>query len=111
MAAKGTNAKIEVENTIAEAFGSDFLGTADKKIYVRADDGGDKVVIAITLTCPKSIPEEFENNSPALKETGSFDWSGNSAEDKNPFQAPAAEVSAEDQAKIDDLCKTLGFSF
>lgn len=41
--AKGTNAKIEVENKIREAFGADFVATVDKKIYVWADDGGEKV--------------------------------------------------------------------
>ena len=32
--AKGSNAKVIVENKIKEAFGNDFIGVADKKIYV-----------------------------------------------------------------------------
>lgn len=52
--AKGSNAKIDVENTIRNAFGDRFLGTAEKKLYVQADDGnGEMVQVAITLTCPK----------------------------------------------------------
>ena len=39
MAAKGTTAKINVQNKIALAFGSDYIGEVDKKIYVWADDG------------------------------------------------------------------------
>ena len=38
--AKGSQAKIEVEKKIIEAFGDKYLGTEDKKIYVLADDGG-----------------------------------------------------------------------
>jgi len=52
--AKGTNAKNEVENIIRNAFGKNFLGIADKKIYVNADDGnGEMMNVAISLTCPK----------------------------------------------------------
>lgn len=52
--ARGANAKIEVENIIRNAFGANFLGVNDKKIYVNADDGnGEMVNIAISLTCPK----------------------------------------------------------
>ena len=52
--AKGSIAKNQVENIIREAFGKNFIGVIDKKIYVNADDGnGEMVNIAITLTCPK----------------------------------------------------------
>lgn len=51
--ARGANAKIEVENKIREAFGADFVATVDKKIYVWADDGGEKVQVCISMTCPK----------------------------------------------------------
>ena len=52
--ARGNNAKQQVENIIRDAFGKNFLGIAEKKIYVKADDGnGEMVDIAITLTCPK----------------------------------------------------------
>ena len=53
MAAKGSVAKLFVENKIKEVFGEDFIGIADRKLYVLADDGGQKVQIAISLTCPK----------------------------------------------------------
>ena len=48
MAAKGTQAKIEVLNKIKEAFGKDFIGEIDKKIYVWAQDTGERVQIAIS---------------------------------------------------------------
>ena len=52
--AKGAAAKAEVENIIRNAFGKNFLGVADKKLYVRANDGDEMVDISITLTCPKT---------------------------------------------------------
>ena len=51
--AKGNIAKMAVENKIKEAFGADYIGVFDKKLYVYADDGGERVQIALTMTCPK----------------------------------------------------------
>ena len=53
--ARGANAKVEVENIIRNAFGKNFIGTFDKKLYIQADDGnGEMVQIAISMTCPKT---------------------------------------------------------
>ena len=52
--ARGANAKAAVENKIAAAFGEDYIGMYDKKLYVWADDGGERVQIAISMTCPKT---------------------------------------------------------
>ena len=51
--AKGDNAKKIVIDKLQEAFGSDFAGVQDRKVYVWASDGAEKVQIAISLTCPK----------------------------------------------------------
>lgn len=53
--AKGNIAKVAVENKIKEAFGADYIGVFDKKLYVYADDGGERVQIALTMTCPKTF--------------------------------------------------------
>lgn len=53
MAIRGTIAKTKAEEIIRNAFGDNFIGTADKKLYVLVDDGGEKVQIAISMTCPK----------------------------------------------------------
>ena len=50
---KGQIAKEQVVKIISQAFGKDYIGEFDKKHYVWANDGGEKVQIAITLTCPK----------------------------------------------------------
>lgn len=54
MAAKGNVAKEKVTEKIAAAFGAEFVGVVDKKIYVWADDGGEKVQICLSMTCPKT---------------------------------------------------------
>ena len=51
--AKGSTAKENVTNTIIAAFGKNYVGISDKKIYVTADDGGEVIQVAISLTCPK----------------------------------------------------------
>ena len=52
--AKGSEAKEYVIRKIKETFGEDFVGEQDKKIYVWGQEGGEKVQIAISLTCPKN---------------------------------------------------------
>ena len=53
MAVKGTQAKENVKKNIIESFNKDYIGENNNKLYVLADDGGQKVQIAISLTCPK----------------------------------------------------------
>ena len=52
--ARGALGKDQVEKKIIKAFGADYIATIDKKIYVWSDDGGDRVQIAISMTCPKT---------------------------------------------------------
>ena len=105
--AKGSNAKVVVENKIKEAFGNDFIGVADKKIYVWADDGGERVQIAISMTCPKTgiaggDPIAATDNDPG-------DWNfEDSPSGVTATLFEPAEVSAEEQAKINDLMTKLG---
>lgn len=48
-----------VMEKIKASFGKDFLGEENGKAYIRS---GDKVV-AISMTCPKTIPT-FEDDTP-----------------------------------------------
>ena len=86
MAARGTVAKEAVINKIKESFGSDYVGynSSDKKIYVWADDGGERVQIALSMTCPK--------NNVDIK----------SDEGRDP------EISNEDRRTVNDLIRELG---
>ena len=67
--AKGNIAKQNIENKIKEVFGADYIGIFDKKLYLWADDGGERVQVALTMTCPKvfigvdaptEVPDEFQ---------------------------------------------------
>ena len=54
MAARGQIAKENVEKRIKDAFGNDYIGLYDKKIYVWANENGERIQIAIALTAPKN---------------------------------------------------------
>lgn len=54
MAARGSVAKEQVAKRMADAFGADWIGERDKKYYVWANENGERVQIAISMTCPKT---------------------------------------------------------
>lgn len=85
--ARGQEAKSNVISTIKAAFGEDYLGTEDgKKFYVQAPEGGQKVQVAITLTCPKV---------------------GLSKECATGVE-PDSEIGESERAQINDLMEKLG---
>ncbi len=51
--AKGSVAKEKVVEKLKSAFGADYIGEFDKKVYLWADDGGERVQITISMTCHK----------------------------------------------------------
>ena len=93
MAVKGSVAKLFVENKIKEVFGEDFVGSADKKLYVLADDGGQKVQIAISLTCPK-VGLDIEGKG-FVDDIGTYTGE------------PVIEITPEEEANIQTLIKKL----
>ena len=96
--AKGANAKNVVMNKIAMAFGADYIGEVDKKVYVWADDGGEKVQIAITLTCPKTQVAA----APVVDNNWDF-------EDQTTVQSNSKlEITDEEKARIADMMSRLG---
>lgn len=105
--AKGANAKIVVANKLAEAFGADYIGEVDKKYYVWADDGGEKVQIAIAMTCPKVNVECGNAPTPVENANEDWDFSGDGTPG-TPSTFTPAEVTEEEQQKISDLMAKLG---
>lgn len=104
---KGNIAKENVAKKIASAFGGDFVGEFDRKLYVWADDGGEKVQIAISMTCPKNpIGETNKVNFDAEP--------GNSLNFENMSAGPvdsareSVEVSEEEKKNIKELIERLG---
>ena len=97
--AKGAQAKINVTNKIANAFGEDWIDEVNKKLYVWADDGGERVQISIALTCPKTPVDAPDKNF-----VPDNDWS----EDETPAQKKAVEITDEEKKNIADLMQRLG---
>lgn len=95
MAARGANAKTVVEKKIAEVFGKDYIGIFDKKLYVWANDGTERVQIAISMTCPKTIVGEVDS----VRTSEVLDFTDNSS---------PMDISAEEQATIERLKRELG---
>lgn len=100
--AKGSVAKEAVEKKIQAAFGEDYIGVYDKKLYVWAVENGERVQIAITLTCPKVQIEAHTTTS-----LGDFNFEDDSniviaATDYQP-----AEITDDERARVNDLMKML----
>ena len=105
--AKGAIAKQEVINKIAAAFGDSYIGEYDRKQYVWANENGERVQIAITLTCPKT-PIEIASN---VSDDGG-DWNFT---DDTPKATPVAvsnaapaEITEAEKQNIADLLLKLG---
>ena len=102
--AKGTIGKQNVINKIKAAFGADYIGEYDKKIYVYTQENGERIQIAISLTCPKV--QVAVADAPA---TGDFNF-----EDDAPSTVVAAgafqpaDITTEERERVNDLMKKLG---
>ena len=96
----GAIAKEAVTRKIMEAFGSDFVAEQDKKLYVWADDGGEKVQIAISMTCPKTPIGVSTVNTGLDFEAMVINT--------QPSGFQPAEISEEEKKNIDDLMTKLG---
>lgn len=94
--ARGAIAKENVVKVLAEAFGKDWIGESDKKYYVWANDGGERVQIAIALTCPK-------NPVGAAVSPTSNEIDFTAAPEKSVM-----EITPDEQAMIDKLKAELG---
>ena len=100
---RGDLAKQSAIATIQAAFGDDFVGLIDKKLYVNVKDGpnGEVVQLSIALTMPKTpvSASAVPVTAPAVD--------GNAAAWESKPATPT-ELSVEDKAKVADLCARLG---
>lgn len=102
MAVRGNVAKQNVINKIKEAFGADYVGEFDKKIYVFADDGGERVQIALSLTCPKSQIGVIEENKLSYNTGINFEDSSTIIQGK-----ASSDISKSEREKVRELMKKL----
>ena len=103
MAIKGTQAKDVVIKKISDAFGQDFVGVYDKKAYVLADDGGEKIQIAITLTCPKAPVGVV-----AAPAKAGMDFENMEAPVVAPTAFEPAQISEDERETVAELMRKLG---
>lgn len=98
---KGSVAKENVTRIIASALGQDYVGVFDNKIYTWADDGGNRVQVAIALTCPKVYRGVEETGEAELnfEDTGAI-------ENVKSFQP--AEITPEEKETLAELMAKFG---
>ena len=107
--AKGAIAKENVAKMIAKTFGSNFVGEYDKKLYVWSEENGEKIQIAISMTCPKT---------PVGGDIGKIDFSSEPGDSLNfedmsaavaaPTAFTPAEISDEERDNIAKMMERLG---
>lgn len=99
MAVRGQVAKDNVKDKIIAALGTDYIGEYDKKLYTWADDGGQRIQVSLSMTCPKIYkgqdePLNFEDND--------------SSEAPAAAPIPPAEITPEEKETLQELMNRLG---
>ena len=96
--ARGAEAKANFIKRLSTALGADYIGEVDKKFYVWSTENGERVQLAIALTCPKT-PVAVQGNGGDL----------NFEDDDVPVAQVSrkAEMDAEEKATLERLMKEL----
>lgn len=101
---KGSEAKEYVAKKLEEVFGEDYIGLVDKKYYVWAKEAGQKIQIAIAMTCPKAPVEVGTAPAPSTSDTWDFEDSVRTIN-----VAPVNnEITEQEKQNIADLMARLG---
>lgn len=109
MAARGSVAKENVIKKLAQAFGNDFIGESEKKIYLWANDGGERVQIALTLTCPKTFIDASNAAAATPSENlGDWDFRDEAPKPVAAIKAEPAVITEEEKENIANLLLKLG---
>lgn len=104
--AKGDTMKKEIAAALQSAFGDRWIGEVDKKYYISGRENGENIQIAVALTCPKKM---IEVDTAVSAPVGDWDWSGNAtAQPVAVHNAPAAEITEEEQNNVAELLARLG---
>ena len=101
--ARGAQAKSKVEQIISSAFKDNFLGIYDKKLYVQAEENGEMVQIAISLTCPKT-PVTVSDKPLIFEDKLDFE-AGTTVVPQSQIQT---EISDEERQTVKELMERLG---
>jgi hypothetical protein len=96
---------------IIEAFGEDYVATIDGKVYVWAKENGEKLQIALSLTCPKTMVNAdgaVQVSAAALDFGGSGGWDFEAMDQKTTVPTKSTEISQQELDNIEALMKSLG---
>lgn len=97
--AKGQESKEKVKKKIIEAFGADYAGEYDRKLYVWTTEGGVRTQVCLAMTCPK-VFRGVEETTPT---TLNFDDDGNF-----PTTNSKVEITKEETETLQALMERLG---
>ena len=101
--ARGSVAKEKVAEKLKVAFGNDYIGEVDKKIYVLADDGGERVQIALSMTCPKVMINTVDTSELSYNTGRDF-----SNDDVVAVAPDKVEISDEERENVRKLMQRMG---
>ena len=100
--AKGAVAKEQIAKKMAEVFGADWIGERDKKYYLWANENGERIQIAISMTCPKTPIGEA--GATADSNVLNFE-DGATASGETPI-----EITTDEKKNVADLMARLGLN-
>lgn len=104
--AKGNEAKANFIKRLATALGADYIGEVDKKYYVWSTENGERIQLAIALTCPKN-PVSVEGNGGDLNfddETATVAVTSGTI---SGAKSSRAQMDADERATLERLMKEL----
>lgn len=97
--ARGQESKDNVKKKIIEAFGADYAGEYDKKLYVWTTEGGVRTQVCLAMTCPKV----FRGVEETIPKVLNFD------DDENfPTTNSKVEITKEETETLQALMERLG---
>lgn len=105
MAARGSVAKENIAKKLQETFGKDYIGEFDRKYFIWGNDGGERVQIAISMTCPKT-PIEVDKT---IDTGGDWDFTDTPKTAAIPIASAApAEITQDELDNVAELMRKLG---
>lgn len=103
--ARGAEAKEKIARKLAKAFGEDWIGEYEKKYYVWSNEGGERIQVAISMTCPK-VPIEVASQ---VDTSGDWDWGDSTkAQSIAVNNVAPAEITDEELNNVKVLLERLG---
>lgn len=103
--AVGNVAKEKLINKIIDAVGSSYIGLHDKKYYFWSEENGQKVQIAVSMTCPKT-PIEVDKT---VDTGGDWDFTDTPKSTALPIaSAGPAEITQDELDNVAELMRKLG---